>query len=264
MSLLHGTASMPAIFIGHGNPMNAITDNRYSRSWAELALRLPKPSAILCISAHWETDGIFVTGSEMPSTIHDFYGFPKALFDVRYAVPGSAELVNMICEALADLHVRPDMERGLDHGAWSVLMPMFPAADVPVVQLSLDMTKPPAWHHAAGRKLAFLRRCGVLIVGSGNIVHNLRDMVLREDAQHVWAVAFDGIIRDAITAGDDEAVIHYERFGEAARQSIPTPEHFLPLLYVLAMRQVDDACSFFNAEVTLGSVSMRSVLLTPE
>jgi len=252
---------MPALFVGHGNPMNAIVDNAFRRTWQALGKSLPRPSAILCISAHWETDGCYVSAAEAPDTIHDFHGFPQALFDVRYPAPGSPQLAHRIADALSEVPVRVDTGYGLDHGAWSVLMPMHPGADVPVVQLSLDRSRPAAWHYELGRKLAFLRSAGVMVVGSGNIVHALRDVVWKESAQHDWALEFDAVIRDLILAGDHEAIIHYERLGEAARRSVPTREHFLPLLYILGMQQAGETPVFFNDSVTMGSMSMRSILI---
>jgi len=255
---------MPAMFVGHGNPMYAIEDNTYSLTWRALGKHMPRPQAVLCISAHWETRGCFVSGAESPETIHDFHGFPQALFDVQYPAPGSPELAMHIADTLADVPVSIDTTRGIDHGAWSVLMPMYPGADVPIVQLSLDRGKPAAWHYELGQKLAFLRREGVLIVGSGNIVHALGEVVWREGAQHGWALEFDTAIGDLIVSGDHEAIVHYERLGDAARRSVPTSEHFLPLLYILGMQQPGEGLSFFNDAVTMGSLSMRSLLLSGE
>jgi len=253
---------MPAMFVGHGNPMNAIVDSAFRRTWQKMGISLPRPEAILCISAHWETDGCYVSGAESPVTIHDFRGFPQELFDVRYPAPGSPELAELIREALPDVLLLIDAQRGLDHGAWSVLLPMFPQADIPIVQLSLDRSKPAQWHYELGRKLGFLRERGVLIVASGNIVHSLRDVVWQEEAQHDWALEFDSAIRDLIVAGDHDAIIHYERLGDAARRSVPSNEHFLPLLYILGMQRPEDSLSFFNDSVSMGSLSMRSVLFT--
>lgn len=256
------TACMPALFVGHGNPMNAIEDCRFRRTWQQLGMNLPRPQAILCVSAHWETNGCFVSAAETPETIHDFYGFPQALSDVRYPAPGSPGLAQTIAAALADVPVQIDAARGLDHGAWSVLMPMYAGADIPIVQLSLDRTKSAAWHYELGKKLRFLRERGVMIVASGNIVHALSEVVWRESAQHDWAVAFDAEIRDLILAGDHDAIIHYEKLGDAARRSVPTNEHFLPLLYSLGMQHKGESPGFFNEVVTMGSISMRSVLLS--
>jgi len=258
---------MPALFVGHGSPMYAISDNLFSRSWAELGHKLPKPEAILCISAHWESDGVRLSGGEQPPTIHDFSGFPQTLFEVEYPAPGSPELATLIAGQLHDLpasiDVVIDRGRGLDHGAWAVLKSIYPQADVPVVQLSLDRNRKPAWHYELGKRLAWLRSRGVLVIGSGNIVHNLSDLVWQEGVHHEWATRFDAAIAAAIEAGDHEAVIHYDQLGEDVRRAVPTAEHFLPLLYVLAMQQPQDRLSFFNAEVGMGSISMRSLLLIP-
>jgi len=253
--------AMPALFAGHGNPMYAIEENPYRHEWERLGRELPRPDGILCISAHWQTEGVRLTGMAEPETIHDFYGFPQALFDVRYPAPGSPELAALIAFELSDPDIRLDYERGLDHGAWSVLKGMYPDADVPVVQISLARRQPPAWHYGMGKRLAWLRRRGVLVLGSGNIVHNLGQVVWRGEAKHDWAVEFDAAIRDAIEAGDDKAVIDYERFGEIASLSVPTNEHYLPLLYTLAMKSPEEEISFFNDAVEMGALSMRSLLL---
>lgn len=250
---------MPAIFAGHGNPMYAIDDNPYRLEWERLGRELPRPQGVLCISAHWETEGVRVTGAVSPETIHDFYGFPQSLFDVQYPAPGSPELAELIAAELPEVAI--DAERGLDHGAWAVLRGLYPDAGVPVVQLSLDRRQPPQWHYELGKRLAFLRRCGVLLLGSGNIVHNLGQVVWRGEARHDWAVQFDADIATAIEAGDDAAVIDYQRFGEAAMLSVPTREHYLPLLYILGARGEGEGISFFNEVVEMGSLSMRSLLL---
>jgi 4,5-DOPA dioxygenase extradiol len=252
--------TMPALFIGHGSPMNAIEDNEFSRAWAETAKSLPRPNAVLCVSAHWETQGTRVTAMEQPRTIHDFYGFPPALFQQRYPAPGSPELARMIQGMVRHAHVALDEEWGLDHGAWSVLCRTFPAAQVPVVQISLDQRQPPAYHYELGRELRGLRKKGVLIVGSGNLVHNLREVVW-EDSAYDWAVEFDAKLKDLILAGDHQAIIDYTKLGRAARLAVPTLDHYLPLLYVLGAQDTSDAVSFFAEKVTLGSMSMRSIKL---
>jgi 4,5-DOPA dioxygenase extradiol len=238
--------------------MNAIEENGFSRAWAEAAASVPKPEAVLCISAHWETAGTRVTAMEWPRTIHDFYGFPQPLFEVRYPAPGFPGLARLVRETVRRTHVQEDTVWGLDHGAWSVLRRMFPAADVPVVQLSLDRTKAPAFHYALGSELGPLRDEGVLILGSGNIVHNLGWMVWR-DTVYEWAAEFDERIKGLILSGDHGAIIGYPGLGEAARRSVPTNEHFLPLLYVLALQEEGDRIGFFAERVTLGSISMRSL-----
>jgi 4,5-DOPA dioxygenase extradiol len=251
---------MPALFIGHGSPMNAIEDNQFSQAWIEAARSLPRPQAILCISAHWETSGAQVTAMDRPKTIHDFYGFPRELYEVHYSAPGSPELARLTQETVRTAPVRPDYEWGLDHGTWSVLRRLFPDADVPVVQLSLDRTQGAAFHYELGKELKPLRRKGVLIVGSGNIVHNLRLLAWQEGA-YDWAIEFDDKIRQLILAGDHGAMVRYDELGRAARLSVPTNEHYLPLLYALAVQEPDDQLSFFADRVTMGSVSMRSVRL---
>lgn len=251
---------MPALFIGHGNPMNAVEDSEFSKAWASEAASLPRPRAVLCISAHWQTAGSRVTAMAQPKTIHDFYGFPEELFAKNYPAPGSPELARLAQTAARDHPVDLDQEWGLDHGTWSVLCRMYPAADIPVVQLSLDERKSPEAHYDLGRELASLRRKGVLIIGSGNIVHNLRS-VAWSDTAYDWAVEFDGQVRDLILAGDHQSIIQYPGLGAAARKSVPTPEHYLPLLYVLAAQGQADRVKFFADKVTLGSISMRSVRL---
>lgn len=248
---------MPALFIGHGSPMNAIEDNEFSQAWAEVGTSLPRPEAILCISAHWQTIGTAVTAMEQPKTIHDFYGFPQRLFDVQYPAPGSPELARLVQQTIRSTPVQLDHKWGLDHGAWSVLCQMFPTADIPVVQLSLDQHKAPEFHYELGKELRALRRQGVLIVASGNIVHNLR-MLAWQDEAYDWAVEFDEQIKQAILAGDHQAVINFDRLRELARLAVPSDEHFLPLLYVLACQE-NEAVSFLTEKVTLGAISMRSV-----
>jgi len=249
---------MPALFLGHGSPTNAIEDNEFSRAWEQAGKSVPRPKGILCVSAHWETDGTQVTAMERPKTIHDFYGFPQSLYDVRYPAPGSADLARLVRETVRTTPVRPDFDWGLDHGTWSVLRRMFPRAEIPVVQLSLDRTKGAAFHYALGRELRGLRDHGILVVGSGNIVHNLRLMVW-EDTAYDWALEFDEKVRHRILTGDHESILRYERLGQAAELAVPTNEHFLPMLYVLALQEKADDVGFFAEKVTLGSMSMRSI-----
>lgn len=251
---------MPALFVGHGNPMNAIEENEFSRAWAAAAKLIPTPRAILCISAHWETDGTAVTASDRPETIHDFGGFPPELYRVQYPSPGLPALAELVRETVRQAAVAASFDRGLDHGAWSVLCRMFPNADVPVVQLSLDRTKAPAFHYGLGKELKELRSRGVLIVGSGNIVHNL-GMVEWQDTSYDWAVEFDARIQRLVISGDHDALIHYEKIGRVARLAIPTNEHYLPLLYVLALQEKNEKVGFFAEKVTMGSLSMRSLMI---
>lgn len=249
---------LPTLFFGHGNPMNAIEDNAYSRAWRALARELPRPKAILCISAHWYLPATLVTAMERPRTIHDFGGFPRPLYEVQYPAPGSLELCRRV-QQLVD--AEPDVEWGLDHGTWSVLVHVFPDADVPVVQLSIDETQPAEHHYEVGRKLAELRDEGILVIGSGNLVHNLHTFAWgRHPVEPFdWAVRFETSAREWIRTGDHAPLIGYERLGRDAMLSAPTPDHYLPLLYILGARRDDDAVSFPVEGVDGGSVSMLSV-----
>jgi 4,5-DOPA dioxygenase extradiol len=249
---------MPVLFVGHGSPMNAIEDNEFSRAWAAVGRALAAPRAILCVSAHWETPAPQVTAMEQPRTIYDFYGFPQALYEVTYPAPGSLQLAHLAQASIPNPQVKLDQSWGLDHGAWSVLHRMFPEAKIPVVQFSLDRSLSPQAHYDLGRQLRVLRRKGVLIIGSGNIVHNLR-RINWDGGAFDWALEFDDIIRRLILARDHAAIINYSSLGQAARLAVPTNEHFLPLLYVLALQENDEDVRFFAEKVTLGSLSMRSV-----
>jgi 4,5-DOPA dioxygenase extradiol len=254
------TDVMPLLFVGHGSPMNALEDNEFTRAWSATAGAIPLPKAILSVSAHWETRGTLVTAMEEPETIHDFYGFPQALSDVRYPAPGAPALATLLQGMVRTTTVQRNTDWGLDHGTWSVLSRMFPGADIPVLQLSLDRTQKPASHYALGRELAPLRRRGVLILGSGNMVHNLA-LIRWQDTAYEWASEFDDTLARLILAKDHQAIVNYEELGENARLSVPTREHFLPLLYILALQEEDEHPSFFATGVTLGSISMRSVLI---
>ena len=296
---------MPALFVGHGNPMNAIERNQFHLSWEVLGQQLPRPKAVLCISAHWQTQGVRLSAAQRPETIHDFRGFPKALFEVAYPARGDPELARHVADLLSDYQAGLDFERGLDHGAWSILVAMYPNADVPVVQLSLDATRPAAFHYRlagtvqvnnsfayAGNgqemsgqfqmmgsvggdaqlqavaqpyaqrylQLAPLRDEGVLILGSGNIVHNLRSFSFANPEPLDWAVEFDAEVKRRILLREHEALIDHGSLGEHAKLAIPTDEHFLPLLYALAVRNEGDPLGFFN-DVVLSSISMTSVLV---
>jgi 4,5-DOPA dioxygenase extradiol len=249
--------TMPALFIGHGSPMNAIEPGPATAAWSALAAALPRPRAILCISAHWYTRGTGVTAMERPPTIHDFQGFPQALFDCQYPAPGDPQLARRVQQLLAPTAVVADQQWGLDHGTWSVLLYMYPAADIPVVQLSIDATLGNEQHYALAQQLRPLRDAGVLLLGSGNVVHNLRRMQRRVDAPAAdWAAGFETLVRDAILANDHAALIDYENHGEAAQLSIPTPEHYLPLLYVLAQQQGAEAVSVPYTRIENSSLSM--------
>jgi 4,5-DOPA dioxygenase extradiol len=253
---------MPVLFVGHGSPMNAIEDNAITRGWQAVARRLPRPRAIVCVSAHWETRGVGVNSAAQPSTIHDFGGFPQALFDVRYAAPGDPALAQRIARLSEAPPIHADPGHGLDHGAWSVLRVMYPDADIPVLQLSLDTSQPGAFHYALGRKLAPLREEGVLIVGSGNIVHNLRLLSWRDMTPPDWALRADAVLRQRIVDGDHEALVDWHTLGADVALGIPSPEHYLPLLYALALQRPDDALQLFNQTV-LGTLSMTSLCIAP-
>lgn len=251
---------MPALFVGHGNPMNAILENDITRGWREMGKGL-KPKAILCISAHWQTKGTMVTMTPKPRTIHDFGGFPKALFDVQYPAPGSPEMAAEVIQEVKKTTVEEDHEWGLDHGTWSVLIKMFPEADVPVFQLSLDYKQGPQYHYELAQELKALRKKGVLIVGSGNIVHNLRMARWDSDEPYDWALNFDQKTKEWIENNDYSTLINYSKIGQEAMLSIPTNEHYLPMLYTLALRDEKEALTFFNESILMGSMSMRSFVI---
>jgi 4,5-DOPA dioxygenase extradiol len=250
----------PAIFIGHGSPMNAIEQNRYTDMWQELGQRLPTPRAILAVSAHWYTRGTAVTAMPNPRTIHDFGGFPQELFDIQYRAPGDVQLAQRAHDTLAPTPVTLDETWGLDHGTWSVLVHMYPHANVPVLQLSIDATQPAQFHYDLGRRLQPLRDAGVMIFGNGNIVHNLRMIQWSADAPALeWANMFNDYVRSALQRGDHAAVINYENAGDFARPAVPTPEHYLPLLYVLGAKRDDEPLDVLIDGIELGSISMLSV-----
>jgi 4,5-DOPA dioxygenase extradiol len=254
---------MPAIFFGHGNPLNAITRNDYTSAWSRIGEQTPRPLAILSVSAHWYVPETAVTNTAVPRTIHDFGGFPSELYQVQYPAPGNPELARTVQQLLGRSEVRLDEDWGLDHGTWSVLKHVFPAADIPVVQLSIDETKPASFHFGLGKKLAPLREEGVLIIGSGNIVHNLHTYAWGRHTPepYDWAVRFEDAARQLILAGDSQPLIDYESFGADADLSVPTPEHYLPLLYVLGTRQPADRVRFPVEGVDGGSISMLAVQL---
>lgn len=251
-------ARMPVLFVGHGNPMNALEDNSFSRAWETAATSLPKPRAILCISAHWESDGTWVSTTAKPDMIYDFYGFPDELYKVVYPVPGAPDWAKRTQAAVTTTKVSAEPKRGLDHGTWVVLKRMFPKADIPVFQMSLDRRQSPAAHYAIGQQLQSLREQGLLIVGSGNIVHNLRLMMWSGSA-YPWATEFDQRVAALIMKRDHKALIEYPALGKDAELAIPTNEHYLPLLYTLALQRPEEQVTFFADEMTLGSISMRSL-----
>ncbi|HTY45087.1 MAG TPA: 4,5-DOPA dioxygenase extradiol [Patescibacteria group bacterium] len=252
---------MPAIFFGHGNPMNAVLDNAYARAWKAIGGKLPKPKAVLCVSAHWYLPATLVTAMRSPRTIHDFGGFPRELFAVQYPAPGDPALARRVQALLAPVFVGPDMRWGLDHGSWSVLSRVFPKADIPVVQLSIDESQPPEFHYAIGKKLAPLRNEGVLIIGSGNLVHNLHAYAWgeRQVKPFDWALRFERQARKLLISGQDSRLIEYEKLGNDAALSAPTPDHYLPLLYIIALRRKNERISFPVEGFDGGSISMLAV-----
>lgn len=258
---LPATPRMPALFVGHGNPMNAIEDNAYSRAWRSIGDSLPAPAAILCVSAHWMTRGVTLAHvGARPKTIHDFGGFPRELYAQQYPAPGAPDVARATIEIVRGSHLEPDTEWGLDHGAWSVLIRMFPQANVPVFQLSLDLTKSPAAHLELARELAPLRERGVLIIGSGNLVHNL--MALAPGAPpYDWAQDFDARLTAMIEKRDVAGVAGAGSLGRLSRLSHPTPEHFLPVLFPLGVADEADELRFFNESFDMASISMRSFVL---
>lgn len=254
---------MPVLFIGHGTPMNAIGENEFVKGWRELGKSVPRPNAILCISAHWETSGTFVTAMPKPSTIHDFGGFPQELYNVQYPAPGSPELALQIRHDITTTDVGMDDRWGLDHGAWSVIRNIYPGAEVPVIEMSLDYHRHAQNHYELAKELVYLRKKGVLIIGSGNIVHNLRMI----DWTHVnepgygyeWALQANEKFKSLIIDNNHKDLINYQKLGSDVQKAIPTPEHFLPLLYVLALKEENESVSFFNDKTVMGSLSMTSI-----
>lgn len=257
------TDKMPVLFVGHGNPMNAITDNQYSKSWKAMGEKLTLPKAILCVSAHWLTNGTAVTMVEHPKTIHDFGGFPDELFNVQYPAPGAVDYAKMAISAVKSTVVHEDFEWGLDHGAWSVLKNMYPKANVPVFQMSIDYEKPPLYHFNLAKEFYELRRKGILIVASGNVVHNLG--ILSWDHKikvYDWALEFDSLVKKSIEDNNPTPLIDYQKLGKLATIAHPTNDHYLPLMYTLGLRDKTDTIQFFNETFDLGSISMRSLLLS--
>ena len=263
------TDPMPVLFVGHGSPMNAIEDNQFSRTWRALGQALPRPAAILCVSAHWETAGTQVTAMATPRTIYDFGGFPRPLYEAKYPAPGSAWLAEETQKTVRKAQVGLDQSWGLDHGCWSVLKPMFPAADVPVIQLSLDYTQAAQYHYDLAKELAALRTKGVLIVGSGNIIHNLRRVVLPNSSLADfnqpfaldWAQEADALFHKLIDEGRHQELINYRSLGSAVQLSVPTPEHYLPLLYALALKESQESITYFNDVALAGSLTMTSLYI---
>jgi 4,5-DOPA dioxygenase extradiol len=251
------TQKMPVLFVGHGSPMNAIEVNDFSKAWIEAGKQLPQPRAIICVSAHWVTRGTLVTAMDKPRMIYDMYGFPPELYEVGYNAPGAPDLAEQVRRIIKTTEVKDDLEWGLDHGTWSVMRRLFSKANIPIIQMSLDATIEPQKHYEIAGQLKELREEGVLIVGSGNIVHNLR-MARMDDSAYAWAVEFDRVA-NWIEQNDHDPIIHFEKGDQAAALAINSAEHYLPLLYSLALRDESDKISFFADKVMGGSISMRSV-----
>ncbi|OHW63327.1 LigB family dioxygenase [Andreesenia angusta] len=248
---------MPVVFVGHGSPMNAIEKNEFNAGWREIAESIPRPKAILSISAHWYTKDTKINDEESPRAVYDMYGFPKELYELKYGAKGSPELANRV-KNLKDMKVEVDNSWGIDHGTWSVLVHMYPSADIPVVQLSIDMKKDSRSHYELGRILKPLREEGVLIFGSGNIVHDLSKVNWSMQSGYDWAYDFDNYIKESIVAGDHEKVISYESAGDSARLAFKTPEHYYPLLYALGASEKDEKVEVYNDKCLMGSISMTS------
>jgi 4,5-DOPA dioxygenase extradiol len=256
---------MPVLFIGHGSPMNGIEDTEFSRRWEKMAEEIPVPSAVLVVSAHWLSQGTRITAMDFPRTIHDFGGFPRELYEVQYKAPGNPILAEATASLLHSTQVELDHDWGLDHGAWTVVRHMYPQANIPVLQLSIDYTKGPQFHYDLSKELYALRKKGVLIIGSGNMVHNLRmtawDKINEPGFGYDWALQINDRFKQLISAGDFAPLINYENLGREAQLAIPTPEHYLPLLYALGLKGSKDNTSFFNDKAIAGSITMTSVRL---
>ncbi|MBB3056692.1 4,5-DOPA-extradiol-dioxygenase [Mucilaginibacter gotjawali] len=261
------TYRMPVLFVGHGSPMNGIEDNEFSRRWTAMAKEIPVPKAVLVVSAHWFTKGTKVTAMDFPRTIHDFGGFPKELFEVQYPAPGDPALARETAGMIHSTEVELSHDWGLDHGTWTIVRHMYPLENIPVLQLSIDYTKDAAYHYELAKEIEQLRDKGVLIIGSGNIVHNLRmvawDRLYEPNYGYDWAKQINGTFKDLIASGDHDSLIHYERLGQEAMMAIPTPEHYLPLIYTLGLKGKNDAVSFFNDQAVGGSLTMTSVKFDP-
>ena len=254
---------MPVLFIGHGSPMNGIEDTAFSRRWSQMAKEIPTPKAVLVVSAHWFTKGTKITAMDFPKTIHDFGGFPQELFDVQYPAPGNPVLAKETAELLHSAHVEFDHDWGLDHGAWTIIRHMYPEANIPVLQLSIDYTKGPQYHYDLAKELNALRKKGVLIIGSGNMVHNLRmvawDRLNDPEYAYDWTIQMNNKFKELIQAGNHKPLINYSSLGKEAMLAIPTPEHYLPLMYTLGLKNSQDDVSFFNDKAVGGSLTMTSV-----
>lgn len=257
------TEKMPILFLGHGSPMNAIEENQFVEGFRNVGKSIPKPNAILCISAHWLTKGTKVTAMDLPPTIHDFGGFPKALFDVQYPAPGSPELAKETQQVLSPIAVELDDSWGLDHGAWSVIKHLYPNADIPVIQMSIDYGQPMSYHFELAQKLQSLREKGILIIGSGNIIHNLRMVdfanMNKDNYGYDWAIEVREKVNNFLLDGNYTPLIQYEKQSKAFQLAIPTPDHYIPLLYILGLQQKNEKLSLFNDKLVAGSLSMTSI-----
>lgn len=261
-TLAETALKMPVLFVGHGSPMNAIEENEFTLYWKKLAAEIEKPKAVLCISAHWLTRGTFVTAMDHPKTIHDFGGFPQALFDVNYPAPGNPALAEETAKLITSTSVGLDHEWGLDHGTWSIVKNMYPNTDIPVLQLSIDYSQPAQYHYDLAKQLSALRKKGVLIIGSGNMVHNLGMVAwdkLNESFGFDWAIEMNSIFKKKIEENDHTALIQYEKLSSAAKLAVPTPDHYYPLIYTLGLKEEKDSISFFNDKPVAGSLTMTSV-----
>lgn len=264
-SLATHEQKMPVLFMGHGSPMNGIETNEFSLQWEAMGKELPLPKAILVISAHWLTRGTHVTAMEHPATIHDFGGFPQELFEVHYPAPGDPLLAAETKELIKSTNVGLNHDWGLDHGAWSVVKRMYPDASIPVIQLSIDYDQPAAYHYELAKQLASLRKKGILIIGSGNIIHNLRmvawDKMNVPNYGYDWAIEMNEVLNEKLLSGDHQGLIQYEKLGAAAKLAIPTPDHYYPLMYTLGLQDKADEISLFNNKLVAGSLNMTSVKL---
>jgi 4,5-DOPA dioxygenase extradiol len=264
--LLSNTEKMPVLFLGHGSPMNAIEENEFVRGWRTIGKSLPKPNAILCVSAHWETRGTYVTAMDRPKTIHDFGGFPKELFEVQYPAPGSPDLANEVKNLIKKTETGLDEKWGLDHGCWSVIKHLYPKADIPIIQMSLDYYQSPQYHYDLAKELLPLRNKGVLIIGSGNMVHNLSLVNWKKIDEpgfgYDWAIEANEKMKKFILSNDHKSLIDYKSQGRAFTLAIPSPDHFLPLLYSLSLKEADEKISLYNDKAVAGSLTMTCIKIS--
>ena len=256
------TETMPVLFLGHGSPMNALQQNEFSKGWQDTGKSLPTPKAILCISAHWETKGTFVTAMTKPKTIHDFGGFPRELHEFQYPAPGSPELAEEVKGIVRKTSVQLDHNWGLDHGSWSVITHLYPGANIPVIQMSMDYTKDPLWHYELAKELSVLRQKGILIMGSGNIVHNLHRADWNTQGGFDWAIEANEKVKKLILENNHNSLVNYHLLGKEVQLAVPSPEHYMPLLYALGLKQDKETPELFNDKTELGSISMTSVKLS--